>query len=139
MVSSRTLPNIVARMQQHLSAFDFCLQQGDFASAKLKAMQMNMDLEPDKQVKIGHGIDALTIPKDAKTKEDLEQAKLLDPHCHLCKGSTEICHIHPPQELLDARSKNNRIAIEMEWLTRFILLVENQIREVGYTKGWWAE
>ena len=138
-MQSSTKPSIASRIQQHLTAFDFCLQQGDFATAKLKAMQMNMDLEPDKQVKIGHGIDSQTVDKNAKTTEDFDKAKLLDPHCQDCKASSDVCDIHPPQELLDARAKNNRSAIEMEWLTKFILLVENKVREVGYQKGWWAE
>ncbi len=139
MVQSSTKPSIASRIQQHLTAFDFCLQQGDFATAKLKAMQMNMDLEPDKQIKIGHGIDAQSITDHAKTTNDYKDAKLLEPHCKACQESTDVCHIHPPQELMDAKAKNNRAGIEMLWLTTFILMVENQIREVGYAKGWWAE
>jgi len=139
MPQSTTKPSIASRIQQHLTAFDFSLQAGDFAVSKLKAMQMNMDLEPDKQVKIGHGIDKATIPKEASTPEDFKTGKLLDAQCKECQESILLCDIHPPQNLQDAREKNNRLAIEMQWLTQFILLVENQIREVGYAKGWWAE
>jgi len=139
MVASRTQPNLVARMQQHLTAFDFCLQAGDYAGCKLKAMQMNMDLEPDMQVTVGHGINRATVPKDAKTSNDFARASLLDDSCDLCKSSNQVHDMHTPPELDDARSKNNKIAIEMQWLTEYILLVESQIRILGYRKGWWNE
>ncbi len=137
---SRTLPNIVMRMQQHAQTFDFALQHNDFATAKLKALQMNMDLEPEYRVLIGHGIDKSSLPKkDKLTEDDLDKAELLDNDCPQCKNSISIYDVHPPPDLITASEKTNAFATEMEWLTNLIILIEKQISFVGYKKGWWNE
>ena len=131
---------MVARMQQHLATFDFALSHSDFSVAKLKALQMNIDLEMDKQVLIGHGIDKATLLSDVKDKhEAIAHARLLDPDCRLCQNSSAVMDIHPPPEIYNAKDKTNRVSIEMQWLTEFVLKVEERIRDVGYKKGWWNE
>jgi len=139
MPQSKTIPNIVARMQQHLTAFDFCLQRNDMGGAKLKAMMMNLDLDKEKQVTIGHGINKDSIPENITDETDLKDAILLDPDCEDCKTSTQQHDIHPPPEIYNVKDKNNRGAIEMAWLTAFACCIEDKIRQEGYTKGWWNE
>ncbi len=102
-------------------------------------MMMNLDLDAEKQVTIGHGIDHKSIPENIKTKDDLKDARLLDPDCKACQASTDIYDIHPPLEHLNAHDKINKTSIDMEWVTTFACAIEDRIREVGYTKGWWNE
>ena len=145
MPSSRTLPNIVLRMQQHLTTFDFVLQHNDFASAKLKALQMNMDLEPMWRITVGHGIDKQSLPsiidgsRAKYSADDLKNARLLDADCPECKSSIGIYDIHSPPESMTTLQKIRSTTNEMQWLTHFMILLEDRISFVGYKKGWWNE
>ena len=131
-------PNIVARMQEHSMAFSYCVENNDLAGALLKIQQLNMDLPVNDRIIVGHGIDKATLP-NSNNPEDLKNAKLIDAECQDCKKSNLQVDMHIPFQALSGQERLHLRDAHFEWLTKFAVLVESRISEVGYKRGWWSE
>jgi hypothetical protein len=124
-------------MLNHSTAFDFCMQQGDYAGAILMCKIMNTDLPVENRVVVGHGINKQSLPENP-TESDLGGAELIDPSCEQCKQSVALVDMHPLTDFTLLYEKIHRKSILFEWLAEYSTLVETRISEQGHKNGWWS-